>query len=76
MIKVQVTSLATPKGPASAEAGATPMPNTAMSNLAADAREKLHSRFTTTPAGPTAPPQLPPVPVQRQPHENVNRLQT
>ena len=40
---------ATPKGSASAEAGATPMPNTAMNNLAADAREKLHSLFTTTP---------------------------
>ena len=52
---------ATPKGSASAEAGATPMPNTAMNNLAADAREKLHSLFTTT------PPLLPPLPVQRQP---------
>ena len=71
---ILIEVFATPKGPASAEAGATPMPNTAKSNLAADARGKLHSLFTTaTPAGSTAPPQLPPLLVQRQPHENVNQ---
>ena len=40
--------LETPKS-ASAKAGATPMPNMAMTDLAADAREKLHSLFSTTP---------------------------
>ena len=44
-----------------------------MSNLGADAREKLHSLFTTTPAGSNAPPQLPPSPVQRQRHEHANQ---
>jgi len=44
-----------------------------MSNLAADAREKLHSLFTTTPAESDASPQLPPLPVQRPPRENVNQ---
>jgi hypothetical protein len=71
--EIQLEMFATPKGSASAKAGATPMPNTAMSNLAADAREKLHSLFTTTPAGSHAPPQLPPLPVQRPPHENANQ---
>ena len=57
---IPVEAFATPKGNANVEAGATPMPNTA-SNLAAEAREILHSVFSTTPAGSTAPPQLPPL---------------
>ena len=50
---VQLEMFATPKS-ASAKAGATPMPNMAMTDLAADAREKLHSLFSTTPAGSAA----------------------
>ena len=43
-----------------------------MDGLAADAKEKLSNLFATTPAGSAAPPKLPPLPVQRQPHEEAN----
>ena len=58
---------------ASAKAGATPKPNTAMTDLAADAKEKLHNLFSTTPAGSAAPPKLPNLPVQRQHDDNANQ---
>ena len=69
---VQFGMFATPKS-ASAKAGATPKPNTAMTDLAADAREKLHSLFSTTPAGSAAPPKLPNFHVQRQHGDNANQ---
>jgi len=69
---VQLEMLATPKS-ASAKAGATPMPKTAMNNLAADAREKLHNLFSTTPAGSAAPPKLPTLPVRAPPNDNANQ---
>ena len=69
---VQFGMFATPKS-ASAKAGATPKPNTAMTDLAADAREKLHSLFSTTPAGSAAPPKLPNLHVQRQHGDNANQ---
>ena len=69
---VQLEMFATPKS-ARAKAGATPMPNMAMTDLAADAREKLHSLFSTTPAGSAAPPKLPNLPLQRQHDDNANQ---
>ena len=58
---------------ASAKAGATPKPNTAMTDLAADAKEKLHNLFSTTPAGSAAPPKLPTLPVRAPPNDNANQ---
>ena len=69
---VQLEMFAAPKS-ASAKAGATPMPKTAMNNLAADAREKLHNLFSTTPAGSAAPPKLPTLPVRAPPNDNANQ---
>ena len=69
---IQLEMFATPKS-ASAKAGATPMPNAAMNDLAAVAREKLHSLFSSTPAGSTAPPKLPTLPVQKPPSDNANQ---
>ena len=80
-IKIQVVDesqdgaqleFATPKS-ANAVAGATSVPNTAMADLAADAKEKLHNLFSSTPAGSTAPPELPNWPVQIQNDENANQ---
>ena len=58
---------------ASVPAGATSMPNTAMADLAADAKEKLHSLFSTTPARSAVPPKLPNLPLPRQQDENLNQ---
>ena len=70
---IPVEAFATPKGTANVDSGVTPMPSTAMSNLAAEARERLHSVFSTTPVGSTAPPQLPPLPVQGHQQDTAQR---
>ena len=69
---IPIEAFATPKGNANVEAGATPVPNTA-SNLAPEAREILHSVFSTIPAGSTAPPQLPPLPAQGHQQDTAQR---
>ena len=62
---------ATPKS-AGTKAGAEPKPSSGMDSLAADAKERLRNLFATTPARSAAPPKLPPLPVQRPPHEEAN----
>ena len=63
----------TPKSAVGTKAGAEPMPNTGMSSLAMDAKERLSNLFSTTPAGSAAPPKLPPLPVQRQNDDDANQ---
>ena len=63
----------TPKSAVGTKAGAEPMPNTGMSSLAVDAKERLSNLFSTTPAGSAAPPKLSPLPVQRQNDDDANQ---
>ena len=62
----------TPKSAAGTKAGAEPKPSSGMDSLAVEAKERLSNLFSTTPAGSTAPPKLPPLPVQRPPNDEAN----
>ena len=70
---IPVEVYATPRTEHAATAGVDPMPQGAMSNLADNAKERLQSFFSTTPAGSNAPPTLPPLPVRQIPHDDANR---
>ena len=57
---IPVEVYATPRAEQTTTAGVEPKPHETMSDLAGHAKERLHSLFSTTPAGSNAPPVLPP----------------
>ena len=61
----------TPKSAVGTKAGVEPKPNSGMDSLAMDAKERLSNLFSSTPAGSTAPPKLPTLPVQSRHDEEA-----